>query len=99
MLTSVGNCRYRVYMSAKTTGPLIRIRVFRESHGLSVNELVQRIKDAGYEGNLHPDTIRNVELGHKPGTKRLMVPWALALGLKPMDLLPGHIIPAVEDVA
>lgn len=67
-------------------GPQVGIRELREAHGLTVNQLVERIKELGYDGNLHPDTVRNVELGHKRGSKQLMVLWAKSLGLLPMDV-------------
>lgn len=67
-------------------GPQVSIRELREAHGITVNALVERIKEQGYDGNLHPDTIRNVELGHKRASKPLMVMWCKALGLLPMDV-------------
>jgi transcriptional regulator with XRE-family HTH domain len=67
-------------------GPQIRIRDLREAHGITVNQLVERIVATGYTDKLHPDTIRNVELGHKRGSKLLMVAWAKALGLSPLDV-------------
>ena len=54
--------------------------------GISVSSLVDRIIEQGYEGKLHPDTIRNVELGYKSASKPLMVAWAKALGLTPVDV-------------
>lgn len=67
-------------------GPQVGIRELREAHALTVNQLVDRIKEMGYDGNLHPDTIRNVELGHKRASKQLIVLWAKALGMLPMDV-------------
>jgi transcriptional regulator with XRE-family HTH domain len=67
-------------------GPQVRIRDLREAHALSVAQLVERIKEQGYPGNLSQDTIRNVELGHKRASKQLMALWAKALGLTQMDV-------------
>ena len=73
-------------MQSNVRGPQVRIRDYREALGISVNQLVDRIKETDYEGNVHPDTIRNVELGHKRASKPLMTAWAKALGLKPIDV-------------
>lgn len=53
---------------------------------ISVNQLAERIEETGYAEKVHPDTIRNVELGHKRASKLLMVAWAKALGLSPLDV-------------
>lgn len=53
---------------------------------IPVNELAERIASTGYAEKVHPDTIRNVELGHKRASKLLMVAWAKALGLNPLDV-------------
>lgn len=73
-------------MNSSVRGPQVRIRDYREALGLSVNALVERIKEAGYDESLHADTIRNVELGHKRASKPLMTAWAKALGLVPLDV-------------
>lgn len=73
-------------MHFSVRGPQVRIRDSREALGLSVNRLVERIKETGYTEKLHADTIRNIELGHKRGSKPLMTAWAKALGLMPLDV-------------
>ncbi|MBX9919121.1 MAG: helix-turn-helix transcriptional regulator [Mycolicibacterium frederiksbergense] len=73
-------------MNSSVRGPQVRIRDLREALGLSVNQLVDRIIEAGYDQKLHADTIRNVELGHKRASKPLMTAWAKALGLVPLDV-------------
>lgn len=73
-------------METSVRGPQVRIRDYREALGVSVSHLVERIKETGYEGNVHPDTIRNIELGHKRASKPLMTAWAKALGLVPLDV-------------
>jgi hypothetical protein len=73
-------------MDARTVGPQVRIRDYREALGLSVTQLVERIIETGYTEKLHPDTIRNVELGWKRASKPLMTAWAKALGLSPLDV-------------
>jgi transcriptional regulator with XRE-family HTH domain len=67
-------------------GPQVRIRDFREGLGITVQSLVDRILAEGYESNLHPDTIRNVELGYKSASRPLLIAWAKALGVNPLDV-------------
>lgn len=71
-------------MSAKPIGPQVRIRDLRVAYGLTVKELIERI---GAEGvpDVHEDTIRNVELGHKRASRVLLTAWARALGINPLD--------------
>lgn len=66
------------------SGPKVSIRDLREAHGLSVADLVERIEAQGVK--VHPDTIRNVELGHKRASKPLMTAWAKALDLTSLDV-------------
>lgn len=72
-------------VSARPIGPQIRIRDLRTAYGLTVKQLVERI---GAEGipDIHEDTVRNVELGHKRASRALMTAWAKALGLGPLDV-------------
>lgn len=78
------------------TGPRVSIRDLREAHGLSVGSLVERIEAQGV--SVHPDTIRNVELGHKRASKPLMTAWAKALDLTPLDVEQAGA-PALEQVS
>lgn len=65
-------------------GPQVRIRHYREALSISVAELVIRIAEQGVE--VHPDTIRNIELGRRGGSEELMAAWSRALGLSPIDI-------------
>lgn len=64
-------------------GPQIRIRQYREALRITVADLVIRIAELGVD--VHPDTIRNVELGRRRASPSLMTAWCQALGLAPMD--------------
>lgn len=64
-------------------GPQIRIRQYREALRISVSDLVVRIAELGIE--VHPDTIRNIELGRRRASPHLMSAWCQALGLAPID--------------
>lgn len=76
----------------RATGPLIRIRDLRLAHGLSIPALVERIAAEGVV--VHPDTISNVELGHKRPSNPLMTAWAKALKVHPLDVVVPEPVPA-----
>ncbi|OBB22135.1 helix-turn-helix domain-containing protein [Mycolicibacterium elephantis] len=84
-------------MQSSVRGPQVRIRDYREALGITVNQLVERIKETGYDGSVHPDTIRNVELGHKRASKPLMNAWAKALGLVPLDVWQPPVARAASE--
>lgn len=73
-------------MSDRAIGAQVPIRALREAHGLSVNDLIVRIQQHGGPAKLHPDTIRNVELGYKRASMPLLTAWAKALGLTSLDV-------------
>lgn len=70
---------------AKPIGPQVRIRDLREAHGISVKELVEKIAVIG-EIEIHENAIRNIESGHRRGSVPLMTAWAIALGIRPIDV-------------
>lgn len=72
-------------MQSTVRGPQVRIRDYREALGIDVKSLIERLEEQG-QPNVHPDTVRNVELGHKRASKALMTAWARALGLNPIDV-------------
>lgn len=65
-------------------GPQVRIRDLREAHGMSVAQLVDRIEEQGV--CVHPDTVRNVELGHRRASRPLITAWSKALGIPVLDI-------------
>ena len=85
-------------MIAKPIGPQVRIRDLREAHGLSVKQLVERIAVIG-EIEVHENTIRNIENGHRRGSVQLMTAWAIALGIRPIDVYQEPHIREIEEVA
>lgn len=72
-------------MSAKLP-PLVGIREVRKAQKMSVAELMDRIREHGYDIR-DSSTVRNIELGHKKASRGLMHCWALALGLDPMNVI------------
>lgn len=53
------------------------IRVIRERSELSIRDMVERIRADGVD--VHPDHLRNIELGHKQPSARLLGAIARAL--------------------
>lgn len=64
---------------------VVGIRLVRVARGWSVQDLVDRIYETS-QIEVHGDTIRNIELGHKRGSLRLMNAWAKALRVDPLDV-------------
>lgn len=66
-----------------------KIRALRKAADISTNELVEIL--AAREGvKRHPDTIRNIELGHAQPSSELLEAIARVLGVVPDDLLRGR---------
>lgn len=65
-------------------GPQVRIRDLRKAHGLSIPDLVTRIRAHGV--TVHKDTISNIELGYRRASDELLSAWAKALGVCPLDV-------------
>lgn len=62
-----------------------KMRLAREAADLSVDQLVERLRDEGIER--HPDTIRNIELGHSRPSMELFNAYARIVGADREDLL------------
>lgn len=65
-----------------TRGLLVSIRELRKAHGLTLTGLADRIKDFGL--HVHPDTLSNIELGHKQASEPLVLAWSRALNVSPL---------------
>lgn len=63
---------------------MVTIRALRDAHGLTLPQMAARIAEHGV--TVTPDSLSNVELGHKRASKPLMTAWARALGIKPLDV-------------
>lgn len=62
-----------------------KMRHARERAGLSVGQLVERLREEGVER--HPDSIRNVELGHQQPGLEVLDAYARVVGVDRDDLL------------
>lgn len=89
-----------IAMTDRPIGPQVPIRALREAYGISVQDLIERIEQAGGPKKTHPDTIRNVELGYKRASNPLMTAWAKALNLTALSVhQPEPIKSSRERVA
>jgi hypothetical protein len=81
-------------MPAQTPlGPQVRLRTLRRNVIGSAEKLAARIGELGVQ--VHPDHLRNCELGHQRPSPRLLTAWALALGLDPLDVwMPPDVVTA-----
>lgn len=70
-------------MAAK--GPRVGIRELRIAHGLTLEQLADRIEEQGFR-RPHADSLSNVEKGNKRASTPLMTAWAKALGVHPLDV-------------
>lgn len=61
------------------------LRVIRERSGLSVKELVEAVREEGID--VHEDHVRNIELGHKQPSPKLLGAIASALKVTRVALL------------
>lgn len=64
----------------------IKARRLREERDLSVKQLVDLIEEKSHL-RYHPDTLRNVELGHTGPSTELSLAWAAALNVPRAELL------------
>ncbi len=79
-------------MLAKTPlGPMVRIKDMRLAHGWSQSQLAERIAEQGF--SVTDAGISNVENGNKKASSRLLIAWARALGIEPLDVWPGMLRP------
>lgn len=71
----------------------------REAYGLTIRDLITRIEEHGVEVK-DTATIRNVETGNKRPSNLLLIAWAKALKLNPVDVvLPGECDCGEQDAA
>jgi len=71
-------------VAQKPVGPQVRLRSIRRRLVGSAEKLAELIAEHGVD--VHPDHIRNCELGRQRPSERLITAWALAMGLDPLDV-------------
>jgi transcriptional regulator with XRE-family HTH domain len=78
-------------------GPMVRIRALRDAHGLTAEQLADRMSDLGVTVN--PNTLYNIEVGAKKPSDRILNAYARALGVNPLDVWQGPLRPATAGIA
>jgi transcriptional regulator with XRE-family HTH domain len=76
---------------------MVRIREVRLAHGLTIAQLAERIAEHGV--SITEAGISNVETGAKQASDRLLVAWARALGIQPLDVWHGPLRKAATAAA
>lgn len=76
---------------------MVRIKDVRLAHGLSQGQLAQRIAEHGVE--ITDAGISNVENGNKKASDRLLIAWAKALGIEPLNVWHGPLRPPVNPAS
>ncbi len=65
-------------------GPVVSLKVLRQSHGLTLKDLAARITADGR--TVSYSTLALIENGNRTGSPELMRAWALALNVRPVDI-------------
>ncbi len=68
------------------------LRVIRERSDLSISDVVGGVREAGID--VHPDHLRNIELGHKQPSPKLLAAIARALKCPKAALYADEQVPA-----
>jgi transcriptional regulator with XRE-family HTH domain len=72
---------------------MVRVKEIRVALGLSQAQLSERIAEQGVE--ITDAGISNVENGNKKASDRLLIAWAKALGIEPLNVWHGPLRPAI----
>lgn len=90
--------------ATKPIGPMVRMRVVRQISGLTLRQTCDRMSEHGVD--LSEGGLSNIESGNKRASERMLIAWAHALGLDPLDVWHGPLrqpveagIPAKQNVA
>ena len=75
-------------------GPMIRIKDLRLAHGWTMKQLAERVAEQG--ASITESGVSNVENGNKQASDRLLIAWAKALGVDPLNVWHGPLRKPVE---
>ena len=73
---------------------MIRIKDLRLAHGLTMKQLAERIAEHGV--SISEGGISNVENGNKQASDRLLIAWAKALSVEPLNVWHGPLRASVK---
>lgn len=77
----------------KRIPPMVPLRALRHAHGLTGDQLAERIHEHGVK--VDTDHLYNVETGRRKGSLKLMRAWARALRLTRLDIYQGDELRAL----
>lgn len=73
---------------------MVRMRVVRAISGLTLMQVCDRMAEHGVE--LSEGGLSNIENGNKQASDRVLIAWAKALGIEPLDVWHGPLRKPVE---
>lgn len=80
--------------ASEPLGPMVRLKDVRRAHTtLTLKQLAERIGEQGVP--ITEAGLSNVENGNKVASTRLLIAWANALGLDPLNVWQGPLRPDV----
>lgn len=79
------------------TGPRVGIREVRKAHGLTLEQLADRIEEQGYK-RPDADSLSNIERGNRRASEALLHAWCKAVGIHPLDAEQDAPAPAAVAV-
>lgn len=68
---------------------MVRIKDARQMQGLTMKQLAERIAEHGVA--ISEGGVSNVENGNKKASDRLLIAWAKALGIEPLNVWHGPL--------
>lgn len=78
-------------------GPMIRMKDVRLLLGLSQVQVTDRMAEHGVE--MSGAGLSNIENGNKKASDRVLIAWAKALGIDPLNVWHGPLRPPVQPAA
>ncbi|HEY9370960.1 helix-turn-helix transcriptional regulator [Streptomyces sp.] len=79
----------------KRVPPMVTLRALREAHGLTLEQLAERIAEQGV--TVDKASLANVELGNRRASRRLIGAHARALRLESVDIYQSHDLRALLE--
>lgn len=73
---------------------MVRMKVLRQVSGLTLVQVVDRMAEHGV--SLSEGGLSNIENGNKQASDRVLIAWAKALGIDPLDVWHGPLRKPVE---
>ena len=78
-------------------GPMVRMKEVRLLLGKSQVQVTERMTEHGVE--ITDAALSNIENGNKKASDRVLIAWAKALGIDPLNVWHGPLRPPVQPAA